>query len=74
LSRDWVISADKMMNRAKGPQWHKKQKDKGIIPKSLRGIDKQATWWQIKEQVLNQKLPEPSFILTHFLTAFKIRQ
>jgi hypothetical protein len=33
-----------MMNRAKGPQWHKKQKDKGIIPKNLRGIDKQATW------------------------------
>ena len=39
-----MISADKMMNRAKGPQWHKKQKDKGIIPKNLRGIDKQATW------------------------------
>jgi hypothetical protein len=37
-----VISADKMMNRAKGPQWYKKQKDKGIIPKNLRGIDKQA--------------------------------
>ena len=32
------------MNRAKGPQWHKKQKDKGIIPKNLRGIDKEATW------------------------------
>jgi hypothetical protein len=39
-----VISADKMMNRAKGPVWHKKQKDKGIIPKNLRGIDKQASW------------------------------
>jgi hypothetical protein len=33
-----------MMNRAKGPKWHKKQKDKGIIPKNLRGIDKEATW------------------------------
>jgi hypothetical protein len=33
-----------MMNRAKGPIWHKKQKEKGIIPKGLRGIDKEATW------------------------------
>jgi hypothetical protein len=33
-----------MMNQAKGPLWHKKQKDKGIIPKGLRGIDKEATW------------------------------
>ena len=32
------------MNKAKGPVWHKKQKDKGIIPKGLRGIDKEATW------------------------------
>ena len=39
-----MISADKMMNQAKGPVWHKKQKDKGIIPKKLRGIDKQASW------------------------------
>ena len=33
-----------MMNKAKGPVWHKKQKDKGIIPKGLRGIDREATW------------------------------
>ena len=39
-----MIGADKMMNRAKGPVWHKKQKEKGIIPKGLRGIDKEATW------------------------------
>ena len=32
------------MNRAKGPVWHKKQKEKGIIPKNLRGVDKEATW------------------------------
>jgi len=32
------------MNKAKGPVWHKKQKEKGIIPKGLRGIDKEATW------------------------------
>ena len=36
------------MNRAKGPKWHKKQKDKGIIPKNLRGIDKEATWCKSK--------------------------
>ena len=39
-----MVSADKMMNKAKGPVWHKKQKEQGIIPKGLRGIDKQATW------------------------------
>ncbi len=33
-----------MMNRAKGPVWHKKQKDKGIVPDGLRGLDKEATW------------------------------
>jgi hypothetical protein len=33
-----------MMNRAKGPVWHKKHKDKGIIPKGLRGLDREATW------------------------------
>ena len=36
------------MNRAKGPVWHKKQKELGIIPKGLRGIDKQATWCKSK--------------------------
>jgi hypothetical protein len=44
LTGDKVISADKMMNKAKGPVWHKKHKEKGIIPKGLRGIDRQATW------------------------------
>jgi len=33
-----------MSIRAKGPAWHKKYKKKGIIPKGLRGIDKEATW------------------------------
>jgi hypothetical protein len=39
-----VISADKMMNKAKGPVWHKKHKEKGFIPKGLRGLDQQETW------------------------------
>ncbi|THB80903.1 MAG: hypothetical protein D3926_04825 [Desulfobacteraceae bacterium] len=48
MSKDRVVSADKMMNKAKGPVWHKKQKDQGIIPKGLRGIDKEATWCKSK--------------------------
>ena len=32
------------MTKGMGPVWHKKQKEKGIIPKGLRGIDRQATW------------------------------
>jgi hypothetical protein len=36
LSKDQIVSADKMMNRAKGPVWHKKHKDQGIIPKGLQ--------------------------------------
>jgi len=32
-----------MMNQAKGPVWYKKQKEKRIIPKGLRGIDREAT-------------------------------
>ena len=32
------------MVKAKGPVWHKKQKDKGIIPEGLTGLDQQATW------------------------------
>jgi hypothetical protein len=43
-SHDRVISADKMMNRAKCPIRHKKQKDQGIVPKRLRVLDKEATW------------------------------
>ena len=39
-----MISADKMMNKANGPVWHKKQKDQGIIPNGLHGVDKDATW------------------------------
>lgn len=44
LTGENVISADKMMTKAKGPIWHKKHKEKGIIPKWLRGIDRTTTW------------------------------
>jgi len=33
-----------MMIKARGPVWHKKHKDMGIIPEGLHGLDKQATW------------------------------
>jgi len=33
-----------MMLRAKGPKWHKKYKERGIIPEGLRNLDKEATW------------------------------
>jgi hypothetical protein len=32
-----------MMTKAKGPVWHKKQKEKGIISQGLRGINREAT-------------------------------
>lgn len=32
------------MVRSKGPVWHKKHKKEGIIPKGLRGIDREAEW------------------------------
>ncbi len=33
-----------MMVKSKGPVWHKKQKDIGVIPKNLRGVDRDGTW------------------------------
>lgn len=39
-----AVSGDKMMNKALGPVWHRKQKELGIVPKNLRGLDKEATW------------------------------
>jgi hypothetical protein len=41
---DKVVSADKMMIRARGPVWHRKHQEQGIIPKGLRGLDTEATW------------------------------
>jgi hypothetical protein len=39
-----VVSGDKMMNKALGPVGHAKQKAQGLVPKGLRGLDKEATW------------------------------
>ena len=32
------------MIAAKGPVWHQKQKQQGIVPRGLRGLDREATW------------------------------
>lgn len=32
------------MVKAKGPVWHRKHQKLGIVPKGLRGLDKQAKW------------------------------
>ena len=32
------------MIATKGPVWHQKQKKQGIVPKRLRGLDREATW------------------------------
>jgi hypothetical protein len=39
-----VVSADKMMIRARGPVWHRKQQKPGIIPNGLTGLATEATW------------------------------
>jgi hypothetical protein len=44
MKKSIAVSADKMMVKCRGPVWHKKQKDLGVIPKKLRGIDRDGTW------------------------------
>jgi hypothetical protein len=41
---DEVVSADKMMIHARGPVWHRKPQQQGIIPAGLHGLDTDATW------------------------------
>jgi len=39
-----VASADKSVHAARGPLWHKKDRLRGIIPKNLHHVDREATW------------------------------
>jgi hypothetical protein len=39
-----VVSADKMMMRARGPVWHRQHQQQGLIPAGLPGLDTEATW------------------------------
>lgn len=41
---DKVVSADKMMVPARGPVWHRKHQEQGVIPEGLRGLDTDGTW------------------------------
>jgi hypothetical protein len=41
---DKVVSADKMRVHARGPVWHRKYQNQGIIPQGLRGLDTDGTW------------------------------
>jgi Transposase DDE domain len=39
-----VVSADTLMEHARGPVWHRKQQVQGIIPKGLHGVETEGTW------------------------------
>lgn len=39
-----VVATDKSMFEARGPKWHKKHRQKGIIPKKLRNVDTSSEW------------------------------
>lgn len=55
-----------MMVRSKGPVWHQKQKKQGIIPKGLRGIDKEADWG--RSQAKGWIYGHGTFMLTPYKT------
>lgn len=39
-----VVAADKSLVAARGPLWHKRDRQAGRIPKRLHGVDQQSTW------------------------------
>lgn len=38
------VAVDKSLLEARGPKWHKKDRQKGRIPKGLHGVDVESTW------------------------------
>jgi len=63
-----VSALDGRMDKALGPLWHKKDRDKGLIPVRLRNIDQESKWsksgyrgWVQGSRLLLQGLvfPEP---------------
>jgi hypothetical protein len=38
------VAVDKSLLTAQGPQWHKKNREAGRIPKGLHGVDTESTW------------------------------
>ncbi len=39
-----TASADKIVVKARGRVWHKKQKAHNLVPKGLPGLGREATW------------------------------
>jgi len=39
-----VVAADKSLIAARGPLWHKRDRQAGRIPKGLHGVDRESTW------------------------------
>jgi hypothetical protein len=39
-----VTAVDTSMLKARGPLWHKKDREKGIVPKHLRNVDRDSEW------------------------------
>jgi hypothetical protein len=46
VSAGQVVASDASAFASSGPVWHKKDKEAGIVPKGLHGLDKEATWIQ----------------------------
>ena len=39
-----VVAVDKSLVAARGPLWHKRDRQRNRIPKGLRGVDRDSTW------------------------------
>jgi hypothetical protein len=39
-----TVAVDKSLLEARGPKWHKKDRQAGRIPKGLHGVDTESTW------------------------------
>jgi hypothetical protein len=39
-----AVAADKSLIKARGPVWHQSYRKRGMVPKGLRGLDRQAAW------------------------------
>jgi len=44
VARAESVAVDKSLLTAHGPQWHKKDRKAGRIPKGLHGVDRDGTW------------------------------
>jgi len=38
------VAVDKSLMRARGPQWHQKYRKRNVVPKRMRGVDREADW------------------------------